>query len=303
MGRDDTTGTVVLKVKDVQPPKDGEKQAVLVLLYPPGPNMGQRHALVRAEHVVGRLADLDIPLDADSVSRRHARICRCENGWFVEDLSSTNGSFVNDQRVQKRELKDGDILRFGEAILKFLSGSNIETAYHEEIYRMSVMDGLTGVYNKRYFLEYLEREIARSLRHDSPLSLVMFDIDHFKKINDQHGHLVGDAVLKELCRRLKPRIRRDDLLARFGGEEFACVLPATARAGSMSFADDLRQHVEREPFSIDDFVLNVTISLGVATCGTEKEQKGDHLLAVEEFIRDADERLYVAKRAGRNRVA
>src|SRR5690606_8080158 len=148
-------------------------------------------------------------------------------------------------------LRDGDQVRFGDAIYKFLAGSNIEAQYHEEIYRMTILDGLTGVHNKRYFLEFLERELAAARRHAHPLSLVMFDIDHFKQINDDRGHLAGDAVLKALAGRFKHRIRREDLLARYGGEEFAVVLNGTGLDGARAFAEDLRRRVESEPFSFD----------------------------------------------------
>jgi diguanylate cyclase (GGDEF)-like protein len=299
MGADDKTGTLVLKKTTL--PGQGKARpldttALVILLYPASANLGRRYALTRDEHVIGRLLELDIPVDTDSVSRRHARIVKKAEGFWVEDLGSTNGTFVNDERVDKRLLVDGDIVRVGEAVLKFLSGSNVEAQYHEEIYRMSILDGLTGVHNKRFFVEFLEREIARSKRHTSPLGLVMFDLDHFKKINDTYGHLAGDHVLKELCRRLKPRIRREDLLARYGGEEFACVLPDTQYHGVMAFAESLRMIVAREPMKWEDHLLTVTVSLGVAVVDPRAN------VTVEDLIKKADERLYDAKRQGRNRV-
>jgi diguanylate cyclase (GGDEF)-like protein len=281
--------SVTIKV----PTTDGP--AVLVQVYPPGPNLGRRFPLSGEEHVVGRLEEVDISIQEDAVSRRHARVYRDSRGWSVEDLGSTNGSWVNDARVDRRELTDGDMLRFGSAILKFLSGDNVEAAYHEEIYRMSILDGLTGVHNKRYFLEFLEREIARSARYQSPLSLVMFDIDHFKAVNDTHGHLAGDAVLRELGRRLKPRVRREDLLARYGGEEFACVLASTPAGSAIKFADDMRALVAYTPFQHEALVIPVTISLGVA----ELDQA---LRTPDELIARADHNLYAAKHGGRNRV-
>src|SRR5262249_50560852 len=154
----------------------------------------------------------------------------------------------------------------GAAIFKFLTGANVEMSYHEEIYRMTIVDGLTGVHNKRYFLEFLDREMARCARYGRPVSLVMFDIDHFKLINDQHGHLTGDFVLKERARRRSTRIRRDELRARYGGEEFAGVLPETGRDGAMEFGEQLRQIVAREPFEFEGDSLPVTISVGVAVC-------------------------------------
>jgi diguanylate cyclase (GGDEF)-like protein len=275
-------------------PDDGPGEAVLVILY--GPNLGRRYPLGADGVTIGRAADVTVPLDADSVSRHHAKILYTEGGFLIEDLGSTNGSYVNDRRVERALLRDGDHIRVGAAILKFLSGRNIEAAYHEEIYRLTILDGLTGVHNKRFLLEFLEREISRAQRHATTLALVIFDLDHFKRVNDTHGHLAGDAVLKELARRFKPRIRREDLLARYGGEEFACVLPDTTRSGAGIFAEALRILVERDPIVFQGKPIFVTISLGVAV------HTADEPVAALELIRRADGRLYEAKRLGRNRV-
>ncbi len=269
---------------------------VVVQIHPAGPNLGRRFALTAVEHVVGREPDLDISVDSDTLSRRHARLVKAADGWWLEDLGSTNGSYVNDERVERRVLCDGDRLRFGGAIFKFLSGDNVEAAYHEEIYKMSIVDGLTGVHNKRYFVEFLDRQFAGALRHRLPLSLVMFDIDHFKKINDARGHLAGDAVLKELARRLKPRIRRDDLLARYGGEEFVAVLNNTPGRGAAVFAESLRRLVAATPFDHEATPIEVTISLGVADLDHARDKNPNDL------VQRADQNLYAAKRAGRDRV-
>src|SRR5205823_7659831 len=141
----------------------------------------------------------------DSVSRRHAKVVRAGSGWQVVDLGSTNGSYVNDSQITEYGLRDGDLLKIGNAIFKFLIGGNVESAYHEEIYRMTIIDGLTQAYNKRFLVDNLERELARSGRNKRSVSLVMFDIDFFKRVNDRHGHLTGDYVLKELARRVRAR--------------------------------------------------------------------------------------------------
>jgi diguanylate cyclase (GGDEF)-like protein len=259
--------------------------------------MGKRFLLERNEVVLGRGTDCDIQVDRDSVSRRHAKVFRDDGGgaWRVQDMGSTNGSYVNDHPVTDGVLKDGDFLKIGAAIFKFLTGANVEVSYHEEIYKMTIVDGLTGTHNKRFFLEFLDREMARCMRYGRPLSLVMFDIDHFKSVNDQYGHLTGDHVLKEIARRLNQRIRREELLARYGGEEFAAVLPETGRAGALEFGEQIRQIVAREPFEFEGDRLPVTISVGVATL------EGQPIDAVN-FIKIADENLYKAKRSGRNRV-
>ena len=273
-----------------------EGDAVLLAIYPQGPGMGRRFGLNKAEYFVGRADGIDIPLDGEGLSRKHARIFRDETGWQIEDLGSTNGTHVNDVKVERQHLNDGDLLKFGVAICKFLSGDNIEAEYHEEIYRMSIMDALTNVHNKRYFLEFLERELAVAARQHTPLSLVMVDIDHFKKINDTHGHLAGDAALKELCRRIKLRARTTDLVARYGGEEFAVVLPNTARADAIQVADTFRIIVEQETFAYDQVRIPCTISLGVAEVDVTNPGRP------EELIGRADANLYEAKRSGRNRV-
>ena len=216
---------------------------------------------------------------------------------MVEDLGSTNGSYINDEPVDGQVLRDMDFLKIGSAIFKFLSGSSVETAYHEEIYRMTIIDALTGAHNKRYFLEFLDREIARCSRYERPLSLLMFDIDHFKNINDTHGHLTGDFVLREMSRRLLGRIRKEELLARYGGEEFACVLPETDHPGALLFAEQLRGLVESNTFDHDDDQIRVTISVGLHTLSDYSKTT-----TAEEFIGFADDNLYRAKRSGRNCV-
>ena len=288
--------TRITKVKPLERPANAEsEEACLVLIYPPGQDLGRRYELVgMGELTIGRGSDCDIQIDRDSVSRRHARLARQGGRWTVIDLGSTNGSYVNDVPIAERTLREGDLLRIGNAIFKFLTGGNVESQYHEEIYRMTIIDGLTQAYNKRYFLENLERELARCTRHGRPLSLLLFDIDHFKAINDEHGHLTGDFVLRELARRVKGRVRRDEILARYGGEEFAVILPETSRENAMKVGEDLRNIVAGSGFDFEGDQVPVTISIGVSTTQTE--------VPMDQFIRIADENLYKAKRSGRNRV-
>ncbi len=290
--------TRITKVQVVKPKSTGG-DACLVLIYPPGAELGKRWGLGENEIVVGRGSDCDIQIDRDSVSRRHARVYRVDEQWFVEDLGSTNGSYINDMPVQRSPLRDGDFVKIGSAIFKFLSGSGVENAYHEEIYRMTIIDGLTGAHNKRYFLEFLEREIARCSRYGRPLSLLMFDIDHFKAINDTHGHLTGDYVLKELCRRLLCRTRKEELLARYGGEEFACVLPETDNAGAMAFAEQVRALTDSQLFEYEGDSFQITISVGVTTLNNDG---GDKVVEPSVLIKEADKNLYAAKHGGRNQV-
>jgi len=292
-------GTLILQrpLGELSEKKTASGEACLVNLHPPGPDIGRRIPLLSREYIVGRDSEAGFVVSRSSVSRQHARLYVDAHGnWWVEDLSSTNGTFVNESRVRVQQLKDSDQVRFGDAIYKFLSGSNIESAYHEAIHNMAIQDGMTGIHNKRYFLEFLDREIAVASRHGHPLTLVMFDVDHFKKVNDGYGHLAGDAVLKDLAARIRPRIRREDLFARYGGEEFACVLPSTALQGGIVFADHLRQLIEERPCLFEDKAIPFTISLGVATLHRETG------IDPTALIKRADDHLYSAKRAGRNRV-
>jgi two-component system cell cycle response regulator len=291
-------GTLILQrpltMTEKKPP-GGE--ACLVNLHPPGPDIGRRIPLLNPQYIVGRDSEAGFVVSRSSVSRQHARIYVDDaGGWWVEDLNSTNGTFVNEMRIKLIQLSDSDQVRFGDAIYKFLFGSNVESAYHEAIHNMAIQDGMTGIHNKRYFTEFLDREIAVCSRHGHPLTLVMFDVDHFKKVNDTHGHLAGDAVLKDLAARIRPRIRREDLFARYGGEEFACVLPSTALAGGIVFAEHLRQLIAERPCAFENLMIPFTISVGVTTLHRETGVDPAGL------IKRADENLYVAKRGGRNKV-
>ncbi|MCA9680081.1 MAG: GGDEF domain-containing protein [Kofleriaceae bacterium] len=279
-------------------PKSRERgEACLVLLHPPGPDIGKRTPLSKRTYVVGRDAEVDLVISRSSVSRQHSQLSQDDDGeWWVQDMGSTNGTFVNEERITRKRLLDGDQVRFGDAIFKFLSGANIESAYHEEIYRMTILDGLTGIHNKRYFLEFLERELAGAHRHRHPLSLVMFDVDHFKKVNDQRGHLCGDAVLKEISARVRQRVRREDLFARYGGEEFACILASTTLEGGVVFAEHVRSMINERPVMFEGEPVPVTVSLGVSCVFNEP---GVDLLTL---IKRADENLYAAKHAGRDQV-
>lgn len=279
-----------------QPIRSAAKRpACLVQIHPADAGLGQRYLLDRPL-TFGREDSCEVHLDETAVSRAHARVVERNGDSYVADLRSTNGTFVNDLRITVRKLADGDYLRIGNHIFRFLAGGNIEGDYHEEIYRRTVTDAMTGLYNKRFLIEFVDRELVRSVRHHRPLSLVLLDLDHFKQVNDTHGHLAGDAVLRALAARLQKEIRRDELFARYGGEEFAVVLPETEVAGAERLAERLRELVADQPFEYDGRSLAVTISLGLTTTD------GDETLAAPQFIARADEKLYQAKKAGRNKI-
>jgi diguanylate cyclase (GGDEF)-like protein len=270
--------------------------AYLVHIYPPGPNLGTRYALSGAPLVMGREPDCDMCINDPSVSRRHAVFQPEGDGYSVSDLQSTNGTSVNKVPISQCKLKDGDDLRIGNCIYRFLASGNVEAQYHEEIYRLSTSDALTHIPNRRYLLQFLERELLRSARYHRPLALILFDIDHFKTINDKLGHLGGDFTLRELAVCVQGVLRKEALFARFGGEEFAVVLPEASLEVARHVAERIRSHVATHPFQYSERTYSITISSGVtATSGNE-------LLTSEEFLHLADDNLYQAKRQGRNRV-
>lgn len=276
--------------------RDGERgDDCLVVIYTSDARLfGKRIMLDKDTIVVGRGSESDLMLENDSVSRKHCKFDHRGRTWFVQDLESTNGTYVNDELIKDCPLRRGDQIKIGDTIVKYLAGSDVEAQYHETIYRMTIIDGLTGAHNKRFLLESLEKEIPRARRHARPLALLMFDVDHFKTVNDSFGHLAGDYVLKELCNIVRTRLRPDDFLARYGGEEFGVALPETPLDGATKIGEELRKLVEKHKFTFESEDIPITISIGAA----QLDERGDVL----QFVKAADEKLYEAKRGGRNKV-
>jgi two-component system, cell cycle response regulator len=285
--------TIVHDAAAFQHPKGEARATSLVVIY--GEFLGRRFEISDAPLTIGRSPECSIQLADDSASRQHCRVSPGEDGVVLVDLNSTNGTYVNGTAVSARHLRDGDRVQVGRTIFKFLMGSNIEQAYHEEIYRLKTTDGLTGAVNKRSFDEEMQREFHRFLRYGRPLVLVMLDIDLFKKVNDTYGHLAGDRVLSELGRLICGAVRSEDTFSRYGGEEFALLLPETELADGIRFTERLRSDIAAARFEFDGMTIPVTISGGVADATAD-------MAGPERFVALADERLYAAKRNGRNRI-
>lgn len=276
--------------------QDADQEVCLVQIYPPDVVDGMM-LLDQARIVIGRDEESDLILDDTSVSREHATISVGANGYYVEDLKSTNGTRVNGELVDRVLLESGDRIQLGSFIFKYLSGNCVETQYHETIYTSMTRDALTGAMNKRYLMEATQREIARSIRQKHPLCVVMMDIDFFKSVNDTHGHLVGDEVLREFGSRLLGVCREENLLARYGGEEFSLLMPSASKEEAIELAERCRQEIAGKPFKTAAGPLEITASFGVG-CLPENVDA----FSVSEIFKIADDRLYDAKEQGRNRV-
>jgi diguanylate cyclase (GGDEF)-like protein len=261
-----------------------------------GPNAGRVFALSPAQLTIGRNPRADLHLPEDGVSRKHARICWIDGRYVLEDLASQNGTFVSGQPVSVLELRQGDVIRIGPvATLRFCWMDEHQKLLLDELYETSVRDPVTGAFNRRHFSERLECELAYATRHHAELSLLLLDIDYFKKINDDYGHLEGDRVLVELCRVCHQQLRTEDVFARYGGEEFAVLLRGVTRLGAIRAAERLRVAIANQVLvGTPGLPVNVSIGCAAVSCLEEVSACG--------LIHIADQRLYEAKRAGRGRV-
>jgi two-component system, cell cycle response regulator len=282
-----------------RPAGSEENAAYLVVLA--GSAVGEMYKVDKERTVMGRGDTADVRLLDEGISREHAQIVQevTTHGKqaILEDLGSTNGTFCNGTRVQRQVLSDGDKILLGSTtILKFTYTDKLDEMFQRQMSESALRDGLTKAFNKRYLTERLDNEFQHAMRNDAPLSLVFLDIDHFKKINDAHGHPAGDHVLVELAKLVMGALRNEDIFARYGGEEFAIVSRGIDVADAQALAERLRRSVEEHAFSFEGQSIPVTISVGVARAPREG------VATPSEFVAVADETMYTAKRTGRNKV-
>jgi diguanylate cyclase (GGDEF)-like protein len=292
--KQDEQQTRVTVRREVTPAETGEDCLVIIFSSAPT-DLGRRHVLKR-RLTIGRGQNNDIVLQSDTVSRQHATIeCRGMD-IVVTDLGSTNGTFVNEDptRLHQMLLKCGDRLRIGDTIFKYLSGKDIEAQYHRVISQMAMTDGLTNLYNRQRLDALLEEEVRRAQRYRRELSLLMLDIDHFKRINDVYGHSAGDSVLIRVAASMSERLRPIDKLGRYGGEEFCAICPETPLSRASQIAESLRSMVAEQRLVVDNQALTVSVSIGAAQWSPEMQGS--------DLYRAADQMLYRAKSLGRNRV-
>jgi diguanylate cyclase (GGDEF)-like protein len=293
---DDDEKTAIGEAPELQKLLRGrpEQRAYVVVIA--GPNVGETHEL-EGTREVGRTSATPIHLMDPEVSRLHARFVVQGKHIVVEDLGSTNGTFVNGERIDRpRELADGDKIQIGTTTILKFSYDALDRAFQQKMYDAALRDGLTGAFNKRHFKERLDGELAYSVRHRTPLALVLFDLDHFKKLNDTYGHLAGDHVLETLAKLVTRTMRKEDFFARWGGEEFAILSRGIDLEGGRRFAERLRALVEGHAFVHDGKRMLVTMSVGVAAVPEIDVREADV------FVQCSDEALYAAKQGGRNRV-
>ncbi len=275
-------------------PKDRDRAYLIVLA---GSSVGEMYKITDQSTVIGRGQQADIQVIDEGISRRHAEIMHRGDEIIIRDLGSTNGTYCNGDKISEHTLTDGDKIQVGSTtILKFTFHDSLDESFQRQMYESALRDGLTKIFNKKYFLDRLESEFAYAVRHRTPLSLVMFDIDHFKRINDTHGHLAGDYALSTLAKIVSDKIRQEDVFARYGGEEFAVICRGIDLAGALAFGERIRRCVDGQAFVYNGIDIKVTVSVGVAAVpevGMKEPQ---------ELIGSADDALYQAKRQGRNRV-
>jgi len=290
--------TSVYSVPDLLDNEQGQSAFLIMISAKSAAGIGRMHKLDKSEVVLGRSPECQFQVDDDGISRRHAKVCPGPDGGFqVVDLGSTNGTYVNGTRVDVVALKDGDKIQIGSnTVVKFSFQDHWDEQYQRSIYESATRDGLTRIFNKKYFLDTLRKEFAYCLRHRVPLSVLMFDVDHFKKINDSHGHQAGDYVLARIAQRINETIRTEDVFARYGGEEFAIMLRESTEEQGYICAERCRRAIDGSDFVYGTTPMRVTISLGIVSLLDSDYTNPEDLIAA------ADRYLYRAKKAGRNRV-
>jgi two-component system, cell cycle response regulator len=262
-----------------------------------GRETGRSFSLKGRTVKIGRDTLCEISVDDPHVSRVHAVIAEVNGAMVIRDLESTNGVFVNGNKVKEQRLSDGDKVLVGTRLyFRFSYQDALDKNYQQALFRAANMDALTQLYNKKYFLDILPKEMSFSKRSKEPLSLMMIDVDFFKKVNDTFGHLAGDAVLKSVGQQLQKQVRLENVACRYGGEEMAVILRNCSAELAFTVAERIRTSIEKETIVFRDQKIQITVSAGIAT------YVNDCFASMEDFVQKADQYLYEAKHSGRNRV-
>ena len=255
--------------------------------------------LIEDVTTIGRNPENTISLEFQGISRNHLKILMKDGGkkYLLEDLGSKNGSYLNNDKVNGTiDLKKGDIIKIGAIALKYIPAGDPERLTYDKLNQEANTDRHTGCFNKTYFNNALSLEVKKSKITGDPLSLIVFDLDHFKNLNDNFGHDAGDSVLAEIAKVIRSNgVREHDIFARYGGEEFVILLPRTNLKHSFEIAERLRKLVEQHKFMYDSKRLPVTASVGVADYRSGVNNGTD-------LFKRADSAVYKSKENGRNQV-
>lgn len=289
-------GVTETKVFDDSGPEPLERKHPLIIVLA-GSNVGEMFDVDADELIIGRAKGNDLHVVDDGASRAHARIIRQGDDLYIEDMNSRNGTYLNGKRIQRRALRDGDKIQIGRTtILKFAYHDQLDDTFQQHMYDSALRDSLTQAFNKRYFVDRLHSEFQFAHRHKVPLSLILIDLDEFKQINDTYGHMAGDHVLTEFADAIHNGMRNEDVLCRYGGDEFAIICRAIPLQGTITFASRLLDVVRQLEVRYGDHVIPITTSVGVAGIPDAAVDSADDLLAC------ADRALYWAKERGRDRL-
>lgn len=294
--RDKSERTVIITQKVDLEERASSMEPYLIQIS--GRETGRPFNLSGGNLKIGRDADCGIYLDDPHISRHHAEIFKANDGRIsIRDLQSTNGIFLNGQKVAEATLNDGDKILIGTRLyFRFCYQDSVDQNYQQSMFKAANIDALTQLYNRKYFLDVLSKEFSFSRRNNQPLSLLMMDIDYFKKVNDTYGHPAGDLVLKTVGQILIRSLRMENVACRYGGEEFAIILRNARPEHAMLVAERVRTLISQEVISYLTKTIPITVSIGVATL------EGDNFDTMDDLIRKADEHLYEAKEHGRNRT-
>jgi diguanylate cyclase (GGDEF)-like protein len=281
-------------VREIIPKQQGQQKFYLIIVD--GDNAGKIYPLDKKTITIGRSDEFDIQLADSSCSREQAIIEFNDNNKPVlKDLDSTNGTFVNGAKITETNIEDGDKILLGfSSVFMFAIQDSLESKFQMNLYESSITDHLTGAFNQKYFLDTLSKAFSYSLRHHTSLGLLMLDIDFFKKINDTYGHIVGDIVLKEVVKRIENNLRNEDILCRYGGDEFAVIVRDFKYGFVKIVAERIRLFFDGRSINCKDHKINISVSIGAATIDNE------NIATPEDMIELADANLYKAKQSGGN---
>jgi two-component system cell cycle response regulator len=277
---------------------EGKKACLLVL---DGMDVGTLIPLDLSSAIVGRSSRCDIILKDDGISRKHAKVdVMKKDRLVIEDLSSTNGTFVGGKRIKKATLKPGDKVLFGRrSLLRFVLEDKLDRLYQEEMYASSTRDGLTGVHNKKYAKQRITTDLSYARRHNTPFTLIMFEIDQFREVNYTYGHQTGDQILVTVAQVVGEMIREEDVFGRWSGEQFILISNGIDLAGGKALSERIRKKISTQrirALNRSGDVLKITASVGVVT--VKENAPAEH----GKVLSSVEDNLSLAKQKGQDRV-